>query len=276
MAGASSILDLPGSHTAPLRRVSVVGTGSLLSNASSGMTAPTTSTMLLGKKLADCGGLSSTMARTQTGDSVALQFLVVGDPRQLKDKARLKAIRQHVMHKYLEKERQKPSSSDIRITKAGNSRKRRKVQTTTKGRVSDLGGHTSSNRSSSLSAVHHTSSHTYSAPELPTRLNTGENTEMTTTTELRGLRVRKKKKKKKKKEARKWLAAVTVRCSIVLSFEYGEVILATLRRLVGIQQVLRRGKWRPVLGLRFGLFEWLMTFPECRRTFLSTSQILLP
>ncbi|KAF2215067.1 hypothetical protein CERZMDRAFT_8762, partial [Cercospora zeae-maydis SCOH1-5] len=40
-------------------------------------------------------------------------------------------------------------------------------------------------------------------------------------------------------ETRKWLAAVTVRCSIVLSFEHGGVVLDTLKRLVGIQQILK-------------------------------------
>jgi hypothetical protein len=41
-------------------------------------------------------------------------------------------------------------------------------------------------------------------------------------------------------EARKWLAAVAVRCSIVLSFEYGGAMLETLRRMVGIEQILAK------------------------------------
>lgn len=41
-------------------------------------------------------------------------------------------------------------------------------------------------------------------------------------------------------EARKWLAAVAVRCSIILSFEYGGAMLETLKRLVGIEQILAK------------------------------------
>lgn len=41
-------------------------------------------------------------------------------------------------------------------------------------------------------------------------------------------------------EARKWLAAITVRCSIVLGFEYGSSIMETLKRMIGIQQALRK------------------------------------
>lgn len=39
-------------------------------------------------------------------------------------------------------------------------------------------------------------------------------------------------------EARKWLAAITIRCSIVLGFEFGSSIMETLKRMIGIQQVL--------------------------------------
>ncbi|CAK4031572.1 Hypothetical predicted protein [Lecanosticta acicola] len=39
-------------------------------------------------------------------------------------------------------------------------------------------------------------------------------------------------------EARKWLTAVAMRCSILLSFEYGGAILETLKRLVGMEQAL--------------------------------------
>lgn len=41
-------------------------------------------------------------------------------------------------------------------------------------------------------------------------------------------------------EGRKWLAAIAVRCSILLSFEYSGAILGTLKRLVGIEQVLAK------------------------------------
>jgi hypothetical protein len=41
-------------------------------------------------------------------------------------------------------------------------------------------------------------------------------------------------------EARKWLAAVAVRCSIVLGFEYSGAMLETLRRLVCIEQLLAK------------------------------------
>lgn len=43
-------------------------------------------------------------------------------------------------------------------------------------------------------------------------------------------------------EARKWLTAVAVRCSILLSFEYGGAILETLERIVGIEKVLAKGE----------------------------------
>ena len=43
-------------------------------------------------------------------------------------------------------------------------------------------------------------------------------------------------------EARKWLAAVAVRCSIVLSFEHGGAMLETLKRMVAIQDVLAKGE----------------------------------
>ncbi|WPG99753.1 Hypothetical protein R9X50_00257200 [Acrodontium crateriforme] len=41
-------------------------------------------------------------------------------------------------------------------------------------------------------------------------------------------------------EARKWLAAVAVRCEILLSFDFGQSILSTLKKMVGIQQTLAR------------------------------------
>lgn len=43
-------------------------------------------------------------------------------------------------------------------------------------------------------------------------------------------------------DARKFLAAIAVRCSIVLSFEHGEAVLEGLRRLVGIEGVLNASK----------------------------------
>ena len=39
-------------------------------------------------------------------------------------------------------------------------------------------------------------------------------------------------------DGRKWLAAIAVRCSIVLSFEYGSAMMETLKRMVGIEAVL--------------------------------------
>ena len=39
-------------------------------------------------------------------------------------------------------------------------------------------------------------------------------------------------------DARKWLTAVAVRCCIVLSFEYGQSVLETLKRLLAIETVL--------------------------------------
>ena len=39
-------------------------------------------------------------------------------------------------------------------------------------------------------------------------------------------------------DARKWLAAIAVRCCIVLSFEHGTAILETLKRMVAIETVL--------------------------------------
>ncbi|PIB00674.1 hypothetical protein CB0940_00586 [Cercospora beticola] len=70
-------------------------------------------------------------ASEPTAKSTALRFFVVDDPKKLKDKTQLKANRQHVMHDYLDKERQKPTSKDIRITKSGNSRKRKRSSVAT-------------------------------------------------------------------------------------------------------------------------------------------------
>lgn len=41
-------------------------------------------------------------------------------------------------------------------------------------------------------------------------------------------------------EARKWLTAIAVRCSILLGFEHGGAVLETLKRLVGIEQALKK------------------------------------
>ncbi|KXT13771.1 hypothetical protein AC579_6596 [Pseudocercospora musae] len=53
-------------------------------------------------------------------------------------------------------------------------------------------------------------------------------------------------------EGRKWLAAIAVRCSIVLSFEYGGAILEMLKRMVGIEQALAKAE-----AERGALGEWL-------------------
>jgi hypothetical protein len=39
-------------------------------------------------------------------------------------------------------------------------------------------------------------------------------------------------------EARKWLAAVVVRCSIILGFEFGSPVLETLKRVMAVQQAI--------------------------------------
>lgn len=41
--------------------------------------------------------------------------------------------------------------------------------------------------------------------------------------------------------ARRWLAAVAVRCEILLAFEYGDAVLGTLWRMADIQRLLARG-----------------------------------
>lgn len=42
-------------------------------------------------------------------------------------------------------------------------------------------------------------------------------------------------------DARKWLAAITVRCCIVLCFEFGGPVLETLKRTIAIQSLLVGG-----------------------------------
>lgn len=39
-------------------------------------------------------------------------------------------------------------------------------------------------------------------------------------------------------DARKWLAAIVVRCAIVLNFDYGDAMLETVKRMIGIEAVL--------------------------------------
>lgn len=46
-------------------------------------------------------------------------------------------------------------------------------------------------------------------------------------------------------DARKFLAAIAVRCSILLGFSFAPSIIATMKRMIGIQQVLRKGKDSP-------------------------------
>lgn len=42
--------------------------------------------------------------------------------------------------------------------------------------------------------------------------------------------------------ARKYLAAVVVRCSVLLGFEFGPSLMETMKRMIGIQEVLGRGR----------------------------------
>ncbi|KAM3418384.1 hypothetical protein BST61_g4378 [Cercospora zeina] len=84
-------------------------------------------------------------AGEHTTKSTALRFFVVDDPKKLKDKTQLRANRQHVMHDYLDKERQKPTSKDIRITKSGQSRERKRSSRATAATVNDATPSTSRN-----------------------------------------------------------------------------------------------------------------------------------
>lgn len=46
---------------------------------------------------------------------------------------------------------------------------------------------------------------------------------------------------KESKDARRWLAAVTIRCSILLGFEHPKAVLGTLKRMSELQRVLSAG-----------------------------------
>lgn len=46
-------------------------------------------------------------------------------------------------------------------------------------------------------------------------------------------------------DARKFLAAIVVRCSIVLGFTFGPSMIATMKRMIGMQQVLRKENTTP-------------------------------
>jgi hypothetical protein len=48
-------------------------------------------------------------------------------------------------------------------------------------------------------------------------------------------------------DARKYLAATVVRCSILMGFEYGPAIMETMKRIIGIQTVLHQGKAQEVV-----------------------------
>ncbi|KAK5123177.1 hypothetical protein LTR85_003375 [Meristemomyces frigidus] len=56
-----------------------------------------------------------------------VRFFVVTHPDKLRDKSEMRKNRQHVMHDYLEKERMKPSSNDLRVNGAGQGRKRKRI-----------------------------------------------------------------------------------------------------------------------------------------------------
>jgi len=56
-------------------------------------------------------------------------------------------------------------------------------------------------------------------------------------------------------EARRWLAAVAVRCSIVLGFEYGGPVLGTLKNMLSIQDKLS-GRDRHVQQVVIGPDRW--------------------
>jgi hypothetical protein len=63
--------------------------------------------------------------------SSTFRFFVVDNPAKLKDRDQMRANRKHVMNDYLDKERQNPSSTDTRVTRAGSGgRKRRQLKLT--------------------------------------------------------------------------------------------------------------------------------------------------
>lgn len=57
-----------------------------------------------------------------------VRFFVVNHPDKLRDKGEMRKNRQHVMQDYLEKERMKPSSNDLRVNGAGQGRKRKRTE----------------------------------------------------------------------------------------------------------------------------------------------------
>ena len=73
-------------------------------------------------------------AKAANGKKQELRFFNVTDPKELKDRSQLRLNRQHVMHTFLDKERQKPSGQrDVRVDGAGAAikRKRSRIQVPT-------------------------------------------------------------------------------------------------------------------------------------------------
>lgn len=74
-------------------------------------------------------------AQPKNGKKQELRFFNVSDPKELKDRSQLRLNRQHVMHTFLDKERQKPSGQrDARVDGAGAAikRKRSRIQIPTR------------------------------------------------------------------------------------------------------------------------------------------------
>lgn len=70
-------------------------------------------------------------ATRKAGKQQELRFFNVTDPRELKDRSQLRLNRKHVMHTFLEKEREKPlGQRDVRVDGAGAAikRKRSRIQ----------------------------------------------------------------------------------------------------------------------------------------------------
>lgn len=73
-------------------------------------------------------------AQPKNGKKQELRFFNVSDPKELKDRSQLRLNRRHVMHTFLDKERQKPSGQrDARVDGAGAAikRKRSRIQVPT-------------------------------------------------------------------------------------------------------------------------------------------------
>ncbi|EME88252.1 uncharacterized protein MYCFIDRAFT_86047 [Pseudocercospora fijiensis CIRAD86] len=64
----------------------------------------------------------------QASSNKSLRFFVVDHPTKLKDRTQMRENRKHVMHDYLDKERRKPMSHDIRVAGSGTARKRKRVE----------------------------------------------------------------------------------------------------------------------------------------------------